>query len=153
MAIEAPISKFKKTNLMIYIAVCLGLTAWCVYDGHFNQDFIAKYTDADGNVTGWLAVNRKAPPYLIGAAVIMAAYLLAVRNKKLSADENELIISNKVRIPYESIERIDKTHFEARGYFVVTYKNTNGNEVDRKINSRQYDNLAPILDHLVAKIS
>jgi hypothetical protein len=152
MAIEAPISKFKKTNLKIYIAVCIGLVIWCLYDGYLNKDFIEKYT-VDGKATGWLVVNRKAPPYVIGVAVLIGAYLFALRNKKLLADENELVISDKKRIPYDSIERIDKTHFDKKGFFVITYKDQGGREINCKLNNRTYDNLSPILDHLVAKIS
>ena len=152
MAIEAPISKFKKTNLKIYIAVCIGLVIWCLYDGYFNKDFIEKYT-VDGKATGWLVVNRKAPPYIIGVAVLIGAYLFTLRNKKLLADENELVISDKKRISYDSIERIDKTHFDKKGFFVITYKDQRGREVNYKLNNRTYDNLSAILDHLVAKIS
>lgn len=153
MAIEAPISRFKKTNLKIYIAVCIGLVIWCVYDAYFNEKFKEKYTDADGNPQGWLVVNRKAPLYLIGAAVLFGAYLFAIRDKKLLADENELIISDKIRISYDSIQQIDKTYFEKKGFFVVTYKNKGGREVKRKLNNRTYDNLSAVLEHLVAKIS
>jgi len=153
MAIEAPISKFKKTNLKIYIAVCIGLTIWCVYDGYFNEKFEEKYTDADGNPTGWLAVNRKAPPYIMGLAVLIGVYLFTLRNKKLLADEHELITSDKKRISYDAIQKIDKTYFDKKGFFVITYKNQDGKEVDLKLNNRTYDNLAAILDHLVAKIS
>ena len=174
MAIEAPISRFKKTNLKIYIAVCIALVIWCVYDAYFNEKFKEKYTDADGNPQGWLVVNRKAPLYLIGAAVLFGAYLFAIRDKKLLADENELIISNKKRISYDSIQQIDKTHFRPRtkrkfvgtpngevqvkngqpeGYFIITYKNKDGKKVNYKLSDKKYDNLAAILEHLVTKIT
>jgi len=153
MAIEAPVSKYKKTNLKIYIAVCIGLVIWCVYDGYFSEKFKEKYTDPDGKAKGWLVVNRNAPPYLIGAAVLFGAYLFAIRNKKIVADENELIISAKEKIPYDSIQKIDKTYFDKKGFFIINYSHKNGSEVNRKLSDRKYDNLAAILDHLVAKIS
>ncbi len=153
MAIEAPISKFKKNGLIIYIVICLGLTVWCVYDAHFNEEFKAKYTDADGNPTGWLLVNLKAPPYLIGAALLLGAYLLILRTKKLVADEDELVFSDKDKIRYDSIQEIDKTHFDSKGYFVLTYKNENDKAIERKISNRKYDNLTAVLEHLVAKIT
>lgn len=152
MAIEAPISKYKKNNLIIYMAVCAGLTIWCIYDGYLNKDFIDKYT-VDGKETGWLVINRKAPPYLIGATVLLGVYLLTLRNKRLLADENELIISDKKRIAYDSIQKIDKTYFDKKGFFFITYKDQNGSEIDLKISDRMYDNLAAVLEHLVAKIS
>jgi len=153
MAIEAPISKFKKTNFKIYIAVCIGLAIWCAYDGYFNDKWIKEHTDTNGNPEAYLVFNRKAPPYFIGAAVLLGAYLFAIRNKKIIADENELVLSNKKRVPYDSIQKIDKTHFDSKGFFLITYKNKDGREVNRKLSDRTYDNLAAILDELVAKIS
>ena len=153
MAIEAPISKFKKTNFKIYIAVCMGLAIWCAYDGYFNDKWIEKHTDTNGNPETYLVFNRKAPPYFVGAAVVLGAYLLAIRSKKIIADENELVLSNKKRIPYDSIQKIEKTHFDSKGYFIITYKDKDGNEINRKVGDKTYDNLAVLLDELVAKIS
>ena len=153
MAIEAPISKFKKTNFKIYIAVCIGLAIWCAYDGYFNDKWIEEHTDTNGNPETYLVFNRKAPPYFIGAAVLLGAYLLAIRNKKIIADENELVLSDKKRIPYDSIQKIDKTLFGSKGYFIITYKDKGNSEINRKLSDRTYDNLAAILEHLVAKIS
>jgi hypothetical protein len=153
MAIEAPISRYKKTNIKICIAVCIGLVIWCIYDAHFNEEFIKKYTDADGNPTGWLIINKKAPPFLIGAAVLLGLYLFSLRNKKLIAEENELIINDKKRISYGSIQQINKTYFDKKGFFVITYKDKGESEVRLKLTDRKYDNLTAILEHLVAKIS
>ncbi len=153
MAIEASISKFKKNNLKIYIIVLVGISIWCVYDGYFNEDWIKEHTNPDNTPQPYLVFNQKAPYYFIGAAVLLGAYLFAIRNKKLTADENELIISKKERISYDSIQKIDKTNFDSKGFFLITYKNKDGNEVSRKLSDRTYDNLAAILDTLVAKIS
>ena len=153
MAIEAPISRFKKTNIKICIAVCFGLVIWCVYDAHFNEEFIKKYTNADGNPTGWLVINKKAPPFLIGAAILFGVYLFAIKDKKLIADENELVINDKKRISCDSIQQIDKTYFEKKGFFVITYKDKGESQVRLRLSDRKYDNLPAIMEHLVAKIS
>ncbi|MEK7993148.1 MAG: hypothetical protein AAB403_05020 [Planctomycetota bacterium] len=153
MPVEAPVSKFRKTNLKIYIAVCIAFVIWCVYDANFNEKFREKYTDADGKPTGWLVINQKAPPYLAGVALLLAGYLFAIRNKKIVADENELVISDKEKVRYDTIQRIDKTYFDKRGFFIVTYKNESGKDVHRALSDRKYDNLGAVLDHLVAKIS
>lgn len=153
MAIEARISKFKKNNLKIYIAVCIGLAIWCAYDGYFNDKWIEEHTDTNGNPEAYLVFNRKAPPYFIGAAVLLGVYLFAIRNKKIIADENELIIRDKEKISYDSIQKIDKTRFKSKGFFIITHKNNEGREVNRKLSDRTYDNLAAILDKLIAKIS
>ncbi len=153
MSIEAPISKFKKTNFKIYIVVCIVAAIWLGYDGYFNKNFKEGHTGPDGKPDSTLVFNQKAPPFLIGAAVLLCVYIVAVRNKKLVAGENELILGAKEKIPYDSIEKIDKTHFGSKGYFIITYKDKNGGKVSRKISNKSYDNLAAVLEHLVAKIT
>ena len=161
MAIEAPISKFKKTNLKIYIVICVAVAIIFAYDGYLSKykwsrryNFYREHVlDNDGKPTPTMNFNRKSPPFFIAGAVVLGAYLLAVKNKKIIADENELVIGNKEKISYDSIQKIDKTHFDKKELFVITYKNKNGREVERKLSSRTYDNLAAILEHLVAKIS
>jgi len=152
MAIEAPISKFKRTNLKIYIVVCIVLVIWCVYDGYFNKDWIKEHTK-DGSPQPYLVFNQKAPYFLGGAAVLLGIYLFLVGSKKLIADENALVISSREKIAYDSIQKINKTSFDSKGYFIITYKDKDGSEINRKISDKTYDNLAAILDHLVAKIS
>ena len=71
MPIEAPISKYKKNNFYIYIAVCLIAAAWLAYDGYLNQKFIDKHTKENGNPNITLIVNQKAPPFLIVAAIAL----------------------------------------------------------------------------------
>lgn len=153
MVIEAPISKFKKNNIKICIAVCVGLVIWCVYDAYFNEEFIKKYTDADGNPNGWLIINKKAPPFLIAAAGIFSAYLLSLKGKKLFADESELVINNKKRIPYDSIKQINKTYFEKKGFFHITYKDKGPDDARLKLSDKKYDNLEAVLERLVEKIT
>lgn len=153
MAIEAPLSKFKKTNLKIYIVVCIGLAIWCAYDGYLNEDWIKEHTNPDGTPQAYLTFNQKAPYFFAGAAVLLGIYLFAIRSKKLIADENELILSDGEKISLDSIQKIDKTNFDSKGYFIITYKDKESSEINRKLSNRRYDNLAAILDHLVAKIS
>ncbi len=153
MAIEAPVSKYRKNGLIIYIVVCLAASTWFAYDGYFNKKFKAEHTGEDGKFDSTLVFNRKAPPFGVGITVLLAAYLFAIRGKKLIADENQLVVSDKEKISYDSIQQIEKTHFDSKGYFVVTYKNKSGNEIKCKISNRSYDNLAAVLEHLVGKIS
>jgi hypothetical protein len=152
MSIEAPLSKYKRTNFKIYIAICLGLAAWFAYDGYLNQGFIDKHTDEQGVADMDLVINRVAPPFLLGAAVLLGGYFFAIRGRKLVADEDALV-AGKVRIPYDAIEQIDRTHFDKKGFFTIVYKAGDGPERRHKLSDRQYDNLDVILDHLVAQIT
>jgi len=161
MAIEAPISKFKKTNYMISIALCAALAVIFAYDGYFSKyKWSMRYSfykenmlDNGGKPTSTMIFNRKSPPFFVGAAALLGGYLLVLRKKKLVAGEKELVFSDNDRIPYDSIEKIDKTYFEKKGFFVFTYKDENGKEIDRKLSDRMYDNLGAVLDHMVAEIS
>lgn len=161
MAIEAPISKYRRTNFIIYIGVCVIVAIIFGYDGYLSKyKWSGRYSfykehvlDNDGKPNSIMVFNQKSPPFFIGAAVLFGVYYLMIRNDKLIADENELIISGRKKIPYDSIEKINKTYFDKKGFFVITYKNESGREVSRKISDKRYGNLKAILDHLVAKIS
>lgn len=153
MAMTASLSRYKKKNFIIGIAVCVGLAVWFAYDGYYNQKFIEKHTDKDGAPKSTLTFNRKAPPYLLGAAVILGAYFFIIRNKKVVAGDTGLVIDDKVTIAYDTIQKIDKTHFDSKGFFIITFRGPDGKDVDRKISDRDYENLDAILNHLVAKIS
>lgn len=161
MAIEAPVSKFKRTNLKIYIVVCLLATVIFGYDGYLSKyewsmrhGFYKEHViDNDGVPTSTMNFNRKSPPFLLAGAMLLGAYLAAIRRKKIIADEDELIISNKEKIAYDSIEKIDKSSFDKKGYFIITYKDEGGNEVNRRISGRRYDNLAAVLECLIAQIT
>jgi hypothetical protein len=159
MAIEAPISKFRKNNLKVYIAACIVFAVIFAYDGYLSKyqwshrsDFYERHVK-DGRPDDMMIFNQKAPILLIALAAVLMGWLQTLKNKKLLADENELIISNKEKISYDSILKIDKTGFDSKGFFIITYKNEDGSEVNRKISDKNYDNLAAILDKLVAKIS
>ncbi len=153
MAIEAPLSKFKKTNLKIFVVLLIGLGAWFAYDGYKNEKFIEEHTEEDGTMDSTLVFNKKSPPYFIAAGVLCGVYLFLIKNRKIIADENGIVINDKRKIAYDSIQQINKTHFDSKGHFTITYKNESGKEINCKINDRTYDNLSAVIDEIVGKIS
>ena len=160
MAIEAPYSKHNKNNWKLAIGFLVGFAIAFAYDGYLSKyewsgrrSFYEEHVKKDGDPDTDMILNQKLPFVFIPLAAICAVWLLVLRNKKLIADDHELIISEKKRIPYDSIEKIDKTYFEKKGDFIITYKDPDGREVDFKLSGRKYDNLGPVLDHLVAQIS
>ncbi len=158
MALTAPLSRQTRNwwIMMIVAATVLGL--WLIYDGYFSESFITKHTIVD-EVTGeetpdtTLMFNQKSPPFFFGAAVLMALWVALICRKQVVADDTELVIDKKLRIPYDNIQQIDKTDFEKKGRFILTYKNDSGKEVNRTLSDTGYDNLEPILEHLVAQLS
>ncbi len=151
MAIEAPLSSYKKKNLLLIIVVLIGLAGWFYYDGYYNSKFTEEHT-VDGVPDDTLVWNRRLVPICIVGSVLTAGFFLITKNKKLLADENALNTGNKT-IAYDAIESINKTHFDSKGYFVITYKDSSGQDKELKISDRTYDNLGAVLDHVVAKIS
>ncbi len=159
MAIEAPYSKYSKNNFKIAIVLFVAMAIIFAYDGYLSKyewslrrSFYEEHVK-DGKPDFDMVFNQKSPFVFVGLAAVTTAWFWARKNKKVLADENELIISDKERISYDSIQQIDKTYYEKKGFFVITYKDKGDNEVKRKLNDRTYDNLAAILEHLVATIS
>ncbi len=152
MAVIAPYCQYKKTNFKIYIALLLIAGVYFAYDGYYNQKFISKHTSL-GQPDSTLAFNRKSPPFFAAGAVILAVWFLKIKNNKLAADDEALVFSEKDKIPYSSIESVNKTNYESKGYFIVEYKLPDGQKAQRQISDRVYDNLDPVLELLVSKIT
>ena len=150
MAIEAPLSSYKKKNILIIATVLIGVGAWFAYDGYKNEGFIKEHT-IDGVADSTLIFNRKAPPFMIGVGILLGIYFVTIKGKKIVADENELIYG-KVKIAYDAIEKINKTHFDKKGFFIITYSQ-DGQNKELKFSDRTYDNLGAVLDQIVSKIS
>ena len=161
MAVEAPISKYKKTNFKIFFGICIAIAIIFAYDGYLSKyKWSGRYRfykeqvlDNDGKPTPTMNFNRKSPPFFLAGAVIFAVALYLIKDKKLIADESGLVISERKRIPYDTILQIDKTYFEKKGFFVITYKDKGDSEVRLRLSDKQYDNLPAVLEHLVAKIT
>jgi hypothetical protein len=151
-AVVAPISKYKKTNLKIYMVVCLVLAAWFSYDGYFNKDFIAKYTNDDGTIKDTLVFNQKAPIVLVVISFLVAFRIFVVKDRKVTADEEAITVNDKEKIPYTAIKKVDKTWYKEKGYVDIEY-NTGEGQTSSRISSKNYDNLDAVIEKLTAKLS
>ena len=153
MPTTARFSKYKRNNYLIWILFCIICALWFGYDGYYNEKFINENLTEEGSPNSKLAFNRKTPPVFAAAAVLLVIRLLTIRKAGVTADEKGLIINNRLRIPYDSIEKINKTYFDSKGFFTVTYKDESGNENERKISDRVYDDLEPVLEETISRIS
>ncbi len=161
MAVEAPLSKYKKDNYRIAIGVFLLLAIVFAYDGYLSRyewskrhSFYQEHVlDNDGKPDGTMLFNQRVPPVFVVAAVICAVRLGMIKGRKITAGDDALILADGSSIPYERIEQIDKTLFDSKGSFVISYKNSGGGESNLKLESRAYDNLASVLDVLTAKLT
>lgn len=149
--IEAPISRYTRNSLIVGTIIMVGWGAWSIYDGYYNENFIEKYTK-DGKPDATLLFNQKSPPFMFVAAALLAGRWVQIRKRKVVAGDTELVINDKIHIPYDAIEQIDKTLFKKKGVFVVTYTQS-GKKYHQKLSENAYDNMVAILDHLVAQIS
>jgi len=156
MAIEAPVSKFRITYLKIYIGACILFAVIFAYDGYLSkypwsmrQSFYEEHKD-----DGTMKFNQIAPLFVAAGAVVLACRLWMLKGIKLVADDSRLIVSGKLTIPYDSIVKIDKTHFNDKGgFFLITYKSEQNTEKQVKISDKKYGNLSQVLDRLIEKIS
>ena len=153
MVIEAGISKSTKFRLLVYALGLVGFAGWFAYDGFLNESFIEAHTNEEGVADSTLRFNQKSPPFFLGGALLMGLRLFVVSKRRIVAEESELVIHNSVRIPYDAIQEIDKTHFKTKGVFTLAYDSPGGERLRRKVDSRDYDNMTAILDHLVEQIS
>ncbi len=151
MAIVAPLSQYRRNNHLIMLVVMLGLAAWVFYDGRFNQSFIANHTHSDGTPDDTLIIHHKAPPFLMAAGVLVVANFVRVRNQRIRVDDSTLML-NRLSIPLSAVTQIDKTHFDSKGFFVLSYK-PGDTEKNLKFNARKYDNLSAVLDRLIEELS
>ena len=159
MVTEAPASKYRKSNLKLYIAACIVFGAIFAYDGYLSQypwshrqKFYEKHV-IDGKLDSTMVFNRISPLFVLGLAGCLGWWLWKVSGQKVTADDEKLIIDNKLNIPYSSIEKIDKTHFSSKGYFALTYRDSSNNTKELKLSDKKYDKLSDILQILVEKIS
>jgi hypothetical protein len=159
MAIEAPVSKYRIKSLKIYAMGCVIGAVVLAYDGYLSkyswscrQDFYKEHT-VDGKPDDTMRANQILPLPLLILAALFVWRRQVIKTKKLAAADNQLIIDDREKIAYDSIEKLDKTNFKSKGYFVITYKDQGGGEVNRKISDRMYDNLEAVLNEVVSKIS
>jgi hypothetical protein len=148
----APLSKYKKNNIKIFILIAVLFAVWFAYDGYVNESFREKHTE-DGVPNSTLVFNQKAPYYLVGVSVLLAGYLFVIKDDKIVADDEKITINGKKQIPYNAITSLDKTFFESKGVFTVNYKSDSGSEVQQKFSDRTYDGLPAVLEQIIAKIS
>jgi len=152
MSVVAPYCQYRKTNFKIGIVLLLIAAAYFCYDGNYNKKFIDRHT-RDGKPDSTLVFNRKSPPYFFAGAVVLAIAFWRVNGKKIIADEQELILSDNSKIAYNSIETVNKTKYQLKGFFIIEYKSQDGPKKQCKISNRAYDNLDAILEILVTKIT
>jgi len=151
MSVEAPLSKYRKHNLLLIAVMLAAGSVWFWYDAHYNQKFITKHT-VDGVPDSTLHFNLKSPPFLLLAGVIFGVRYWMIKDRKIVASDKELVLE-KLTLPYDRIESIDKTFFNSKGFFVIHYKDDNQQMMELKICDKNYDNLPAVLDYLTTKIT
>lgn len=156
--LEAPISKFKQHNALIFMAVLIGLGTFFTYDGFcsknpnsFRHEWYLKHAP-EGVENSTIKSNKYMGPPMVIVGILSLGYFFYLKNRKLTANEEGLDVEGKQKVKYSQIESIDKTNFKSKGYFVIVYKEGE-TEKNLKISDRRYDGLDKILDMVIEKIS
>jgi hypothetical protein len=151
MPAVATMGSYRRNSFRIYITACLAFAVWFAYDAYFSDAFIQKHS-VDGKPDSTLMANRYAPPVLAVAAAIIAFRWWMVKDKKIVADGKTLILENGAKIDYDKIEKIDKTNFDKKGYFTLTYTDDGGKQAELTLSDRNFDKIEDILAELVSAI-
>jgi hypothetical protein len=150
MTVEATGSKYKQKTGYIMAFVFLAISAYCLYDGWKNPEFIQKHTD-NGKPDPNLQANRY---YIPAAGVLLAIYeafiSLRLAGKRWTLDDRGLTGSNGQTISLDQITTIDQRFFQSEGHFTIGY-NSPGGPQKLKLSDRTYDNLVPFFDELVKR--
>jgi hypothetical protein len=153
MSVVAPYCQYKKTNFKLGILILLVAAVWFTYDGRYSKKFIERHTKK-GQPDPTLVFHQKyAFPIFGTAAAVLAIIFVTLKGKKIVADEQELILSDGSKITYNSIESVNKTEYQSKGFFTVEYKSQDGQKKLCKISNRDFDDLDAVLEILVAKIT
>jgi hypothetical protein len=160
MSVEATASKYKANSFRLYMAVCIIGAVVLAYDGYLSKYDWAKrqkfyethYVLNDNQPDGTMTFNMNAPFVLLPLGIFFAFKWVTSKKKKVVAGDTSLDISG-TEISYDSMESINKTHFDSKGFFMITYKDSQGSDNEIKISDRDYDGLGLVLDEVVAKIS
>lgn len=160
MSLEAPVSKYKLNSFRLYMLACFAGAVVLAYDGYLSkydwskrQSFYQKhYIENNNQPSDTMKFNRYAPLALLPLGAFFAFQWVTSKKKKVVAGETSLDVCG-TDIAYASIESINKTHFDSKGFFSITYKDSQGSEKDIKISDKDYDGLPTVLDEVVAKIS
>ncbi len=158
--IEAPFSRYKRNNYLIIMGILLAAAAMFGYDGYLSRyewsmrhKFYQMHViDNGGTPDSDMKFNQISPPFFLLGAALLAVRFFMVKGKKLTADQSALHMDS-LSIPYESMESINKTFFDKKGYFILTYKDDRQQIQQITLSDRNYDNLPELLDTLVSKIS
>ena len=157
MVVEAPYSKFKLKNYLLYIVMLVGFGGWMLYDGYFSEKFIEKHTKVNElteqkQPDATLAFHQKGPFIMFALAAGFAVRWTMLKNFKIVADD-EKIVFGKRTIDINSIEKVDKTHFASKGHFTIYYKDAAEGDCKLQLSDRKYDGLNEMLEHIVKKMT
>jgi len=148
MAVVATGCRHTRNTNYIIAVVCILVGLYFFYDGWIGNYRLKELEENDNKPTISLYINQYA---IIPLAVIAVYFALAAKRlnaKRIEADDTALSFSHGLKIPYNSIQQIDKRFFEKEGHFTLEYEV--GSEAKKlKLTDRTYDKLGLLLDEIV----
>ncbi|MBN2210505.1 MAG: hypothetical protein JW709_03835 [Sedimentisphaerales bacterium] len=149
MAVIATGSKHSRNTCYIIAAACIIFAGWFAYDGWISETYQQENT-VDGKPNTNLLTNRYIPIPLVLVAAYFLFASMQVARRKITADEEKLVLDNGVVIPYTAINKIDKRYFEKEGHFTIEYS-AEGAQRTVKLRDARYDGLGLLLDEVVRR--
>lgn len=160
MAVEAPVSKYHRNNQLLYTVACAVVALILAYDGYLSKyewsqrySFYEKHViENDNKPDDVMKFNRYAPIALIFGAAFFGYRYYTLKGRKIVVDETAVHMPEG-DIGIDSIQAIDKTHYESKGYFELIRKTGKDSNERVKLSSKSYDNLDAVLEDLASRIS
>lgn len=87
--------------------------------------------------------------FMFAALIVLAIYLVLIRNRKLVGNADHLVLPNGSRVTYSDVFRIDKRKWDRQGLAYLFYRD-GSSEKKAAIDDLQYDGAGKVLDQLLA---
>ena len=114
MAIEAPLSSYKKKNMIFIACLLIGAGLWFYYDGYHKQEFIEKHT-IDGKIDSTLNFPQKNRRRFLLVREFFTVYLFIIKGKKIIADEEAIKTRQRNDCCTTVLKKLTKRILTARG--------------------------------------
>ena len=106
--------------------------------------------------SGWHSVidikNQRRIVMLLAVVFLGAiAWYIAVRRRRIVADESGLLLGRGPKIPWNDIVRIDNSHWRSHGEVTIAYRSSGDTTRQARLDGVAFENLPLLLNEVAAR--
>jgi hypothetical protein len=140
MAVIGTLAKSRKMKWFLYMVLSLGFAFYCLYDGWFNQKYLAPEKSGD------LWFNRIGAVALAAVFVYLVVGFFFIRKTRVVVDEKGVNVNNKLSIDWASMTSVDDSRAE-KGLLEILYTK-DGRERKFVLDNYKVDHFEEMLDEI-----